>query len=531
MYIALYRKYRPIDFNSVIGQEHITSTLKSEISEGKIAHAYLFAGTRGTGKTTCARILAKGVNCLNTKNGNPCNECANCLQINEGSMIDIVEIDAASNTGVDNIRDIRDEAVYTPVVCKKKVYIIDEVHMLSTGAFNALLKILEEPPEHVIFILATTEIHKIAPTILSRCQRFDFKRITIADIATYLQEICENEGVVAERNALFLIAKLGDGSMRDSLSILDKCISSASHLTYDFVKECVGATGKAEVYTLMRAIAAKDVDSLFVTLEQIYVWCKSVNVVASEITQCFRNIMIVKGVKNPLEILFEEECEIESLKEIAKLFPLSKIIYSINLLQELQNNLSRSQNQRLDFEVCLFKLCDERLSGDYSALVSRINTLEKKLESGVFSFMGETKKIDNNDVSNEKKTVEAAALPPTFEGKKAQLLPDYAEILEDAIAIIGPAYGSLLRLSKAYIEGERVYVVCGDPIAKAKFADVAIKGIVEKIIANKTGGNPRIYPFLKEEFKMMGKIKEEKRDNFLTLLDENADNNIITIKE
>lgn len=539
MYVALYRKYRPMDFTAVVGQEHITATLKAEIQEGRVAHAYLFTGTRGTGKTTCARILAKAVNCEHPQNGEPCNACASCRAINEGTMLDVIEIDAASNTGVDNIRDIRDEAVYTPASGRKKVYIIDEVHMLSIGAFNALLKLLEEPPEHVMFILATTEVHKIAPTILSRCQRFDFRRITPAVIAQRLQFVCEQEHIAFTREGLFLIGRLGDGSMRDALSILDTCSGSGQELTADYVAQTAGVTGRENIYALARAIAAQDVGAVLQAVNLLYDGCRSASLLAAELIQCMRNLMVLKAVKQPGDILGDYLYEMDTLTELAKEFSLERIVYSIRVLQDALHTLQRSQNQRVDFEVALMKLCDPRLSQDWDALVARVEMLEKKLHSGVAFAPAEalshptpekgapaaTQPLQATEQQPDKKNVQRRRK------EDFQPLKDWKEILEGVISVVGVAYGSLLKGQKAYLEDDVVYVVCNSPLQKEKYNEAAIRVMVEKAIAGQVGHHVNLRAVLEEEFENMGKMPSRQQDPFAVFLEENRKNHDLRIED
>lgn len=297
MYRVLYRKWRPQTFEEVYGQPHITATLKNELVSGRVAHAYLFTGSRGTGKTTCAKILSKAVNCLSPHDGDPCNECEICRGIDNGSVLDVIEIDAASNNGVDNIRDLRDEANFTPVKAKYRVYIIDEVHMLSTGAFNALLKILEEPPEHVIFILATTEVHKLPATILSRCQRFDFKRITPEDICARLQYVAKHENITLDEDAAALIAKVADGALRDALSLLDRCCAVDEHITSEVVTKSAGLAGRDYLMRLSECIIKKDCASALGIINELHMNSCDMERLCSEFMFHLRDLMIVKTVK------------------------------------------------------------------------------------------------------------------------------------------------------------------------------------------------------------------------------------------
>ncbi len=314
MYQVLYRKYRPQVFSDIAGQEHVTSTLANELREGKISHAYLFNGSRGTGKTTCARILAKAVNCLDPRDGNPCNECEMCRGIDNGSILDVIEIDAASNRGVDNIRDLTDEAAFTPANAKYRVYIIDEVHMLTIEAFNALLKTLEEPPEHVKFILATTEVHKLPPTILSRCQRFDFRRIPVEDIVKRLKYVCQSEGLSIDDSAAALVAGIADGALRDALSLLDQCASRSKNITAQVVESAAGMAGKTYLYDLADALNNKDAAKVFGMIDDLHNASCDMERLCSELISHFRNLMVVKTVKKAEGLIV---CTAEELEKIA----------------------------------------------------------------------------------------------------------------------------------------------------------------------------------------------------------------------
>jgi len=382
MYQALYRKWRPTVFGDVYGQPHITSTLRREVASGRVGHAYLFTGTRGTGKTTCAKILAKAVNCIKPHDGNPCNECENCRGIQDGSIFDVTEIDAASNNGVDNIRDLRDETVFTPAKAKKKVYIIDEVHMLSAGAFNALLKTLEEPPEHVIFILATTEAHKLPATILSRCQRFDFRRISPAAIAARLTEVAQKEGIDCDGDALSYIARLADGALRDALSILDQCASQGERVTRALVMRLVGATDREPLERLSRAVAAGDASSVIEQVAQLYAGSKDMSLLCSELMAHYRDIMAVKLSNDPKSLLALTDDQCESLRAIANEYTLESLLYCVRALADTLSRMSRYADKRAELELCLIRLCSPSLDDSREALLARIKRLEELAQSG-----------------------------------------------------------------------------------------------------------------------------------------------------
>lgn len=406
MYQVLYRKYRPKVFSDVVGQDHITRTLESEVQKGKLSHAYLFTGSRGTGKTTCAKILSKAVNCLNPQNGSPCNECEVCRGIDSGAILDVVEIDAASNNGVDNIRDIRDESGFAPASCRFRVYIIDEVHMLSIGAFNALLKTLEEPPEHVMFILATTEVHKLPVTILSRCQRFDFRRVDVKDMLKRMNFIAQNEGFTLDEDAAVLISRLADGGMRDALSTLDQCVSVESHVTTNTVCSVAGIAGKDHLFSLARSIAEHDSAAAVEKLSELYAASCDMERLCADLTAHFRNLMIVKTVKNAENILICTAQELESYKEQSSLFTLEGILYSIDLLQNASAELKRSVNRRIEMEMTLLRLASPSLESSNSALLRRIAALELALKSGSFSSAS-APSAPQPDVTAQKKSEES----------------------------------------------------------------------------------------------------------------------------
>ncbi len=379
-YQALYRKWRPVTFNDVIGQSHIVNTLKNQITEGKIAHAYLFTGTRGTGKTSTAKIFSRAVNCYNNLSGNPCNECDMCKSILDGSNIDIIEIDAASNTGVANIREIIEQCRYSCATSKYKIYIIDEVHMLSKGAFNALLKTLEEPPAHVIFILATTEIHMVPATILSRCQRFDFSVISIYDITAAMKQILLGENINVDDDALEYIAYLGNGSMRDSLSILDRCIAfKKNNITYDDIVTVVGAMDDTVLYQFAQHIANGDTKSLICGFDLCVQNGKSLDNFALDMLNVYREMLNYSIMKSDFVCSAKKG---ELINNTVKFYPQEKLIRCIYLLTDLIRDLRYVSNKRVLIECALVKLANPMFSDDMASALDRIATLEKKLASG-----------------------------------------------------------------------------------------------------------------------------------------------------
>lgn len=384
-YTALYRKFRPQSFEDVKGQDHIVTTLKNQIKAERIGHAYLFCGTRGTGKTTIAKIFAKAVNCENPTDGSPCGECALCKAITSGASMNVIEIDAASNNGVDNIREIVDEVSYSPAEGKYKVYIIDEVHMLSIGAFNALLKTLEEPPSYVIFILATTEVHKIPITILSRCQRYDFKRITIDTIADRLRELMQKEEVQAEEKALRYIAKTADGSMRDALSLLDQCIAFhfGEELTYDKALEVLGAVDTAVFGRLFELVLASDVTGCIELLEEIVIQGRELSQFVTDFTWYLRNLLLVKSSEDIEDVIDVSSENLARLKEEAQMTDMDAIMRYIRIFSELSGRIRYASQKRILIEVALIKLCRPSMETDTESLLERVRDLEEKVEKGV----------------------------------------------------------------------------------------------------------------------------------------------------
>ena len=383
MYQVLYRKYRPKVFSDVYGQDHITSTLKNEIKNGRVSHAYLFTGSRGTGKTTCAKILAKAVNCSNSVDGEPCNECEVCKGLDSGAIYDVVEIDAASNNGVDNIRNLRDEANYTPSKGKYRVYIIDEVHMLSTGAFNALLKTLEEPPAHVIFILATTEVHKLPATILSRCQRFDFKRIQPETMAVRLNQVAELEGLELDSDAAILIARIADGALRDGLSILDQCAGRSKKITSTLVSEVAGLAGKEAMFRLADCIAKKDSNAAMSEISELYQNSFDMERLCVEMIHHFRNYLIVKTVRKSRELIICTDDEYNNILESAKNFTVENVLFALDLFQNTLVTIKGGATARIEVEMAFIKLCEPKLDASQQSLVSRLSDLERAVKSGV----------------------------------------------------------------------------------------------------------------------------------------------------
>ena len=383
MYQALYRKWRPRTFDDVVGQDHITETLKRQVASGRLSHAYLFTGTRGTGKTTCAKILSRAVNCQNPVDGNPCNACPACLGIENGSILDVLELDAASNNGVDQVRALRDEAVYTPAAVRKRVYIVDEVHMLSTPAFNALLKILEEPPEHLMFILATTELHKVPATIKSRCQQFSFKRILPGQIAQRLAYVAQQEGIGLTAEGAALLARLADGGMRDALSLLDQCAGGGQQVDEQTILDTLGLAGNLETARLMGLIAARDTAGALETLGRLYANGKDVASVLEELSSLARDLLLRKTAPQGGAALLTGGYDGNTMRALGEQFTAPRLLQILKLLQSTLPELSRSSSRRTDAELCLLRLCDESLDSSLTGLTARVAKLEEQLSQGI----------------------------------------------------------------------------------------------------------------------------------------------------
>ena len=403
-YTALYREWRPRTFYDVVGQEHITTTLKNQILNNRIAHAYLFCGTRGTGKTSTAKVFAKALNCLNLKDGEPCNECEMCRKINEGLAIDVTELDAASNNGVDKIRDIIDDVKYPPQEAKYKVYIMDEVHMLSAGAVNAFLKTLEEPPNNVIFILATTDPQKLPITILSRCQRFDFKRINNGEITARLRKIVNDQNVLADERSLNLIARVSDGAMRDSLSILDQAISMGNgNVDYNTVVSMLGLVTNEHLFNLVNAIIQRSVEKSIEIIEDVIYSGKDIYLFIKDLIAHYRNLLMVKVTNNPEEVLDMSEENIALIKEQGARLRAEEIMRCIRILQEAENNAKLSKQARLYCELAIIKMCKIEYDTSSEVMLTRLNKLEENLKNG--SIKVATVESQNNNINAVNKSI------------------------------------------------------------------------------------------------------------------------------
>ena len=430
MYQVLYRKYRPKVFAYVYGQDHITYTLKNEIKNGRVSHAYLFTGSRGTGKTTCAKILAKAVNCENNLDGEPCNECEVCKGLDNGSIYDVVEIDAASNNGVDNIRELRDETNYAPSRGKYRVYIIDEVHMLSTGAFNALLKTLEEPPAHVIFILATTEVHKLPATILSRCQRFDFKRIQPETMAVRLKEVAAKEGLTLDDDAAVLIARIADGALRDGLSILDQCAGRSKEIDSQLVSEVAGLAGKEAMYKLSDCIANKDCNGAMSIISELYQNSFDMERLCVEMINHFRNFLVAKTVRKSRELIICTDDEYNMIIEASKSFTVEEIINALDLFQNTLVTIKGGATARIEVEMAFVKLCEPKLDESITSILERISLLERSVSSGAVIKPVNTQTVQPN-VVNDTAYVNQEAPQNNEEAEKIKPQPQNEPVVQE----------------------------------------------------------------------------------------------------
>ncbi len=481
-YTALYRKFRPQEFEDVKGQEHIVTTLKNQIKADRIGHAYLFCGTRGTGKTTIAKIFAKAVNCEHPVDGSPCGECPSCKAIASGASMNVIEIDAASNNGVDNIREIREEVAYSPTEGKYKVYIIDEVHMLSIGAFNALLKTLEEPPSYVIFILATTEAHKIPITILSRCQRYDFKRITIDTIASRLSELMEAEQVEVEEKAIRYIAKAGDGSMRDALSLLDQCIAFylGQKLTYDHVLEVLGAVDTEVFSRMLRKIMQKDIPGVIGLLEELIIQGREPGQFVIDFTWYLRNLLLVQNSDNMEDVLDISGDNLALMKEEAQQIEASQLMRYIRVFSELSNQIRYATQKRVMIEIALIKLCKPEMEEDYGSLAERIAQLEKKIEAGVPVQMAAS--VPVQETTENQTPVSRPQLPKAIPEDVQQVVKNWRSILEG----LSGGLKNYLKTAHLSLGGEsQLLIVVDDEVTEAFVnSDLHRQELINVIAAN-----------------------------------------------
>ena len=485
-YTALYRKFRPDEFEDVKGQDAIVRTLKNQINADRIGHAYLFCGTRGTGKTTVAKIFAKAVNCEHPVDGSPCGECAMCKSIAAGTSMNVIEIDAASNNGVDNIREIREEVTYRPTEGKYKVYIIDEVHMLSIGAFNALLKTLKEPPEYVIFILATTEAHKIPITILSRCQRYDFKRISIETIAARLRELIDKEGWDVEDKAVRYIAKMADGSMRDSLSLLDQCAAFYMNetLTYDHVLEVLGAVDTEVFSRLLRQLLAMDVHQVIETVDELVMQGRELSQLAADFTWYLRNLLLVKSSDNMEDVLDVSSENLALLKEEAQMIDSDTLIRYIRIFSDLTNQLKYATQKRVLLEVTLIKLCRPAMDQNKDALLDRIRAIEKQLEEGAWEAPVRERIVYASDAKEAGEPKPKPELPQALNEDVKAVAKDFRMIINEASPMLR-TYLKKARLSAG--EGNRLLIVLPDELSASAVATPEHKEEIQSLIEQKIG--------------------------------------------
>lgn len=547
MYQVLYRKWRPKTFDDVSGQEHITTTLVNELKSGRINHAYLFTGSRGTGKTTCAKILAKAVNCLSPENGNPCGKCENCIAAEDGSFQDIVEMDAASNRRIDDIRSVIDGAVFTPAKGKYKVYIIDEVHMLTQEAFNALLKTLEEPPSHVIFILATTEVHKLPATIISRCQRFDFHRINPHVIKDRLKYVVEQEGCSITDDAALLIAAIADGALRDALSLTDRCIGlGGGEITLSVVREAAGLSGRGYVYDMASSCINKNCGEALELIAKLYGESKDMARLCDELTEHFRNLMLLKSVKNPDDILVVGRDELEVLKSHAERISLSEIVHIMDVLGSAFERMNRGADSRTEMETAVVKLCSPQLDVTEDAVLSRIGALERTvnrlmnmISSGTLTVQkddnlnknGETSNKDEisestaefkdtenleNAVSNQAEDPQNSSREPQRKRgavdvdeiyRNARPFPNWKEVVEN-LRKYSKTISAAFDGTKAYVSGRYILIDSPSDIPFQLLKQSSQREKIREAVLEITGATYSLGPYRPPE----KKIREEKED-------------------
>lgn len=541
MHKALYRVYRPKTFEDVVGQEHIVKTLKNQIKHNNIGHAYLFSGTRGTGKTSTAKIFARAVNCLNPTNEEPCNECEICSDTLNDNIMDIVEIDAASNNSVDDIRELRESVKYTPSKAKYKVYIIDEVHMLSQGAFNALLKTLEEPPSYVIFILATTEPHKIPATILSRCQRFDFKRVSSKDIANRMAYICQKENIQAEGKALSLIARNSQGALRDALSILDQCMSFGNEkIEYNDVIELLGTVNIDELFELSQSIIDENTKKSLQILNKFIIWGKDIRNLINDLIDHFRNLMVCKVSKDLDEIILLPEESIERLKEQSKTISINDLIRILNILSETQDSMKSSSNTRILAEVTIMKIAQPRFDESKEALIKRIENLEQIIESGNIKVVTVQDKpeesMNKEDEQINNKEVKQDIVYEEVKSEDVKLVESsWKKIIQKIKDDKKPSIYALLKeVSSFYVQENALFIVFNDNFSFARSrlsSDETIK-YVEQVIREVLNRSFHLKIYLKSEIASMN-LEETiaKKDEGEEILKGIVNENILEVKD
>ena len=495
-YQALYRKYRPQTFDDVVGQMAVTQTLKTQLLSGHMSHAYLFTGSRGTGKTSCAKILAKAVNCLNPQDGNPCNCCDACRSIDAGSCMDVLEIDAASNNGVDNVRDLRDDAIYTPAQVRQRVYIIDEVHMLSISAFNALLKIIEEPPAHLMFILATTELHKVPATILSRCQRFSFRRISQEDIAARLQYVAYQENIDLDDSAARVLGRLADGALRDGLSLLDQCASATTgELTAERVYACLGIAGERKCGELMDHIAGRDTRKALELFNQLYTEGKDLAAILDELACLTRDLLVMKTASGAGITMLSGVASEQEVAGLLKVFSSGELVRMMGLIQDTAAGFSRSANRRMDAELCIVNLCQPELRLDAESLNARLTRIEEQLKSGSFiqpkaaaqPLRQEAEDDDRPPMPGDGDAPLDEDTPPQQPGPQPQVPVGFWTDLVTAVGkeVLPPAKGFFVAAQnsplRGALKGDTLVLLCGSSFV----ADTVNKPRILEIVARK----------------------------------------------
>ena len=492
-YQALYRKYRPQTFDDVSGQLAVTQTLKTQLMTGKMSHAYLFTGSRGTGKTSCAKILAKAVNCLNPDNGNPCNCCEACKAIDSGSCMDVLEIDAASNNGVDNVRDLRDDAVYTPSQVKMRVYIIDEVHMLSISAFNALLKIIEEPPEHLLFILATTELHKVPATILSRCQRFSFRRISQEDIAARLQYVAYQENIDLDDGAARVLARLADGGLRDGLSLLDQCASATTgELTAQRVYACLGIAGEQTCGELMGYVASHDTKRALELFNRLYTEGKDLSAMLDEMACLTRDLLVMKTAGNGGITMLSGVADDQEVLQLTKALTSGELVRIMNLLQTTLAGFTRSASRRMDAELCIVQMCQPELDLDAKALNARLTRLEEQIKSGSFTVAVQPQKVQaaSQDADDDRPPMPDDADAPPEQDAPATVQTDtpvgfWSDLCSGIRKELGPPTSGFFVATpnapvQGFLVGDRLELRCGNDFTAVMLDKPAILEVVSR---------------------------------------------------
>lgn len=544
MYQVLYRKWRPKVFEDVSGQPQVTTTLKNELISGRVNHAYLFTGSRGTGKTTCAKILAKAVNCLNPQNGDPCGECEICRGIDDGTVLDISEIDAASNNGVDNIRAIIEEAAFAPSKAKYRVYIIDEVHMLSPGAFNALLKTLEEPPSNVFFILATTEVHKLPATVLSRCQRFDFHRIAARDIADRLEYVAQQENIQLEDEAALLIASVADGALRDALSLLDRCMGVSGNITSEVVQKTAGLAGRGHLFDITRSIIDKNVKQALEITQQLYSESKDMGRLCQELLEHFRNLMLIKTMKSPESLIMLSAQEREQAKQQAQEFSLEGIVYVMDVLQKSYDRMFKGGSKRAEMELALIKLTSVQLDTSTEALMARIARLERMVKNGVTvspehkaqSATADVKEAAVPAVPEIGKEQPTIQTTPQAQAVASQSKTDYDTIVKNAVPMedwqevlevlrkYSITIATSFKNTRAYISGDYMLIDSQNELAFKLLKQQSQRERMREAVKEVTGRVYKLGPYKKLE-------KQNKQENPLDQFIKQAKESGVPVEE